>query len=703
MLLVTRRVLRTMLLPLIFFTFPSFAGAADAAAPPVVQGILDLSGNELQAEVVSLEGEWEFYWMQLLEPGDFTGETARKDRAFIEAPAEWGSAAYTGAASLRNEGYGTYRLRIRLSEADAGRPLSLYVPAVASAYRLWADGRPVAANGVVGIDKGSMVPRSFSKVVTFQPAASTTEIVMQVSNFSQRKGGMWAPIGFGPERNVLEKREANAARDLITASSLFILGLYHIALTVFRITTALPLFLGLFCLIVSLRTLLVGEMLLPYLLPSLPWEWAVKLEYLTFYVGFMVVYLFLARLFPEEANKRVVFAASAACLGFAATTAFPAAVFTHYMLPFQIVAALAFAYSVYVVVLASVRRREGAVVNLMSIVFLALAVWNDMLYYNGWIRSIDLAPIAAFVFLLVQTLIVAKKSSNAFRRVEHLSHELMVTNASLERKVAERTQELQEKNERLTHIERTRKSFFSAIAHEIGTPMQTIQGYVQLLQQQTVTEERTAYLRTIYEKTQMLNRLSKDLLDLAKMEEGPFGFIFESVDAASLVEHIEQRSRREVERSGRSYRFDFTVLEGVPVDRVATIEIDIGRIEQLFANLIHNALKSSPEGGTIRLEGELEPASEERGRLRLAVADDGPGMDPELLPRIFERFVKGKGRTDGSGLGLAICKEIAVRHGGSIVAANDDAGGGRFVVEFPVVFSEGRGDEDDAYHIGRGG
>ncbi len=502
---------------------------------------------------------------------------------------------------------------------------------------------------------------------------------------------MWSPITLGSEQAIQKQREGNIIREVAIASCLLALSFYHLSFYLFRARMNLPLFLGIFCFIVSVRTLLVGDIFFMYLFPGFPWELSVKIEYLTSYLGLMTVFLFFANLFPKETHKLVLYMTVAVCLGFSMTTLLPAYKFTHYIQYFQAYLMVVFIYFTFVIVKAAIKKREGALLNLVSLVCLVLAVTNDILYYQQLSDRPDLTPIAAAIFLLAQTLVVSKKSSQATKRVAQLSEELTMVNRSLEKMVEERTQKLVKSNAQLEHIEKTRKAFFSAITHELMTPMQSIRGYIQLLETSVKDEKQQRYLSIINEKTQFLNHLMKDLIYLAKVDEGQIEFAFEEVDSVIFLNHFYHRYKPDIEQAGLVAGFEVTE---VPENAVCLVRVDMFRMEQVFSNLIHNAIKFTPEGKAITIRGSYSMDSrsdkkEVNGFLKVEIVDNGIGIEKEILPFVFERFVKGTNEIaarKGTGLGLPISKEIIKRHGGQITANNIMGSGSRFVIKLPAIF-----------------
>ncbi|WP_413377288.1 sensor histidine kinase [Alkalihalobacillus sp. 1P02AB] len=672
------------------FTFtPPIVEAGDNYQHEINQGHLDISEVPLANQVIALEGDWAFYWNELLTPEDFKPHTSRlNNHTYIQAPSTFEEAEYSGNKTLSNTGFGTYHLRMTVNKEDINKLMALYIPSVASSFKLWVNGELLASNGVVGTDRQSMKPKSYSQTASFVPQSTEIEIVMQVSNFSQRKGGMWAPIKFGIAQEINKQRELNFIQELFIASTLLALGFYLLSFYFFRATTKLPLFLGLLCLFISIRTLLVGEMLLIYLFPTFSWAVSVKLEYLTIYVGLMVVTIFLFYLFPNEMNRKVAHVLVVISILFSLTTLFPAYIFTHFMKAFEVFLVITFFFYLYTVTLALTRKREGAYLNFFSICFLMLAAVNDILYYNSLTHRADLTNVAACIFLFAQTIIIAKKNSKVFSQVESLSEEIQKANTKLEQKVKERTLELQEKNDKLQSIEQSRKEFFSSVAHEIGTPLQSIQGYIQLIQSNLQSKELEKYSNIAYEKTKLLNHLTKDLLVLAKMDEGYFEFIFEETEPVPLLDYLFNRFKFDIEKAGINY--EYIQPSNLPEEYTLLLDIDIVRFEQVISNIISNAIKFTPQGGSILMKGSFKKETEyqkEVGIFQIEICDNGVGIEPTLVPNIFKRFVKTKDpliKNSGSGIGLAICKEIIEKHGGTISAKSVLDEGSCFLIKLPV-------------------
>jgi signal transduction histidine kinase len=248
------------------------------------------------------------------------------------------------------------------------------------------------------------------------------------------------------------------------------------------------------------------------------------------------------------------------------------------------------------------------------------------------------------------------------------------------------TERLAEARDRIEATERQRRQLFADITHELATPLTSIRGYAETLQDPHVplsADERRRYERGVLEEARRLDRLIRDLFELARLEAGASPLVKERLDWAALC-------RNTVERFEPRFRAAGLHLDWNTELREAWVEADGHRLEEVLENLLANALRYVPEGGHVELG--LERREGAGHRFRLTVHDDGPGIPDEELPHVFERFYRGtnvrggSGSSDdgGSGLGLAIVREIVERHGGGVSAETRKPRGLAIHVELPA-------------------
>ncbi|HET7498026.1 MAG TPA: HAMP domain-containing sensor histidine kinase [Candidatus Eisenbacteria bacterium] len=245
------------------------------------------------------------------------------------------------------------------------------------------------------------------------------------------------------------------------------------------------------------------------------------------------------------------------------------------------------------------------------------------------------------------------------------------------------TERIAEARASLERNEKQRRQLFADITHELATPLTSIRGFAETLLDPAVgvsADERAKYTRGLLEEAARLDRLISDLFDLARLEAGASALHLERLDLAALAGHTVERYQKRCGDSGLR-------LEWEPPAGPAWIEADGRRMEQVLENLLNNAIRYVPRGGSVRVS--VDPSGSRLGATHsLRVEDDGPGVPRGEMGQVFERFYRAESAGHGSdgkgsGLGLAIVKEIVERHQGTVRAEPIDPHGLSIVVELP--------------------
>ena len=228
--------------------------------------------------------------------------------------------------------------------------------------------------------------------------------------------------------------------------------------------------------------------------------------------------------------------------------------------------------------------------------------------------------------------------------------------------------------ENLQRSETIRQTMTADIAHELRTPVTIIQGNLEAILDGIYTPDAKT-IAPIYEETLHLGHLIDDLRDLALAEAGELRLDKEPTDLAALVSQVVETVNSSLEGGPQ---LSSTSAKGLP-----TVTLDPKRIRQVLANLLSNAVRFTPEEGEVH----VEVVHGDEG-VEVRVTDTGPGIPPEDLPHLFERFYRGdrarSRASGGSGLGLAIAKQWVEAHGGMIRAENAEGGGARFTIRLPI-------------------
>jgi len=398
-----------------------YSGEGKKEVPLAVKGVLDLRAWNFEEDgPVELNGEYEFYWQQHLIPSDFMHEPPPANIAFIKVPGFWKGLNVRGQP-LPGDGYATYRLKILL--ADQGLPLALKLFDFGTAFTLYVNGEKASMVGVPGQTAETTVPRYYTQVVEFTCEENQIEIVFQVSNFHHRRGGLWHVTEIGLERDIRTLTENRISFDLFLFGSILIMAFYHLGLFILRTKNRSPLYFSLFCLLIAIRIFTTGERYLTHLYPAINWELLLKLEY-SWYLAVPVFGLFMQSLF-QEFSKR--FCQLIVILGVTFTLTVlltPTRIFTHTLPAFQVITLVTIVYGFYVLVFASIHKREGALVFLVGFVVLGLTVANDMLHVATLVQTGFFVPFGLFIFIFAQAIMHSMRFSKAFTTVEAQYQEL---------------------------------------------------------------------------------------------------------------------------------------------------------------------------------------------------------------------------------------------------------------------------------------
>jgi signal transduction histidine kinase/CheY-like chemotaxis protein len=246
-----------------------------------------------------------------------------------------------------------------------------------------------------------------------------------------------------------------------------------------------------------------------------------------------------------------------------------------------------------------------------------------------------------------------------------------------EQKERERT--LRQAKEAAEAANVAKDQFLAVLSHELRTPlMPVLTTTAELELERALPEHVKSGLKVIRRNVEMEARLIDDLLDLTRVAKGKLQLNFENADVYHALHTALDICRPDIESKSINVAMDLT--EGV-----CPVRADPARLQQVFWNLISNAVKFTPEGGTITFRCRPSPA----GRVRLEVSDSGIGIEPQALPRIFDAFEQGGQSVarifGGLGLGLAITKALVTLHGGTITAHSEGKDrGSTFFVELPL-------------------
>ena len=275
-------------------------------------------------------------------------------------------------------------------------------------------------------------------------------------------------------------------------------------------------------------------------------------------------------------------------------------------------------------------------------------------------RRVLVAGAGALLIALVGGYLIAGRLARRVQRLERAAEEVAAGRfgpplpIDSQDELGELTRAFNEMHGRLERVDRARREFIANASHELRTPIFSLGGFVELLRDEELdAQAREEYLQAIAEQVERLQKLATDLLDLSRLDAGSLDLASESVDLADLARSVASEFVPALDAHGSELALE------LPEGRVEVV-CDPDRVAQIMRILLDNALRHTPPGTPVEVSAERAG-----GRVRVAVADDGPGLDENASRHAFERFFTADGAS-GSGLGLAIARELAERMDGGI-------------------------------------
>ncbi|WP_161569227.1 sensor histidine kinase [Candidatus Oscillochloris fontis] len=292
------------------------------------------------------------------------------------------------------------------------------------------------------------------------------------------------------------------------------------------------------------------------------------------------------------------------------------------------------------------------------------------------IAAIITAVIALVLGILLARLITSplRELTAATRRIAagELGHQVRVRSRD---ELGQLATQFNQMSADLAHAIQLRHQMTADIAHDLRTPLTVLSGYLESLRDQILkpTPERFA---TLYAEVQILQRLVDDLHTLSLADAGELTLQLQASPPAQILAHVAETYSHTAEQAGIALRY--TVAENLP-----EVVVDAERLCRALGNLVSNAIRHTPEGGSIELRAQRDAE-----QLIMQVRDTGAGIPTEHLPNIFERLYRAdqaRQQTGGSGLGLAIVRSIIEAHGGAIGVESQVGVGSTFWVRFPIA------------------
>ncbi|WP_375581132.1 sensor histidine kinase [Marivirga tractuosa] len=622
------------------------------------QSTFDLRKKDLNKEIAFLQGSWQFEYGKLLT----SQEMRDLDSAvFTEVPHTWTGMEFRGK-ELPSTGYATYYAKIIIDPKY--KNLAINGKIQSTNYKIFINGKEIGEVGKLGTSVETAKPDYRNKIYRI-PNSDTLDVVIQISNFHYRKGGMSRPPEIGENDLLLEDRGQNISLSFFLIGSIFFMGLYHLGSNLFRTRNKMNTYFALVCLFTILRALSVNEyLLIDYL--NFPWWLSTRIELISFYLIFAFTIRFIYYLFPEDIPK--FFANIPYYIGVSATiiTLFTPIVYNSNLVPImQIVTVITGTAILYYIFKGSLTGDKELIIALIGFILLFTVTVIEILIHQSHIVGDMVFALGIFFYLFSHVIILANRQNQTYIKNQDLSLALQQSNQRLEKTVDERTKELNERNkeliqnnEELKKIHDEKNGLIHVLAHDLKSPLNNNKGLIQLVKMpNNLTDDQKDYLDKLEKSNQQGVQLIEDLLQLYRIESQQKAEI-EKIDIQFYFDELIQKYE------------DTAKLKSIKIEKEINVEnnafnTDPDKLQRIMDNLLSNALKFSYENSTVYLK-----AVQKGNELQIEIKDEGMGILKEEQPKIFQKFQKMSNKpTAGestSGLGLSIVKTLVEQLEGTI-------------------------------------
>ncbi len=610
--------------------------------------------------IISLDGDWEFYWNQLLTPEAFGVSPIKPSFQYV--PNKWQSYSIQ---NIRVQGYATYRLVIR--NRDTLQNLMVKIPGIATASKIWINGKLQSEAGNVSVTKDESQPDRHHHYIKL-PGEPRIELVVQASCYEYAFPGIAHSVTLGVEQVLLDRERIFSDFEMIEIGFLILMIFYHMALYFQLKRNPSYLLLSALCFIILVRAISTyhSSLLVFRLFEGISFSFIKTVEFGSVYAGIGLLPMFIHSLFPLEtprAGLRIFQVMSGLMVLLVIVT--PLHISGQALDAFHILMSLSFLFVLWVLFKAITKKRLGASTIFVGIMGCFFFIGFEILTVSGIIpERMNPIPngvgIGVVFFLFFQAIALSIRFAQAFKDIEELSQ-------SLEKRVEKRTEELSRAN-------LVKDKMFSIISHDLRSPLNSLKGLLDLTGNGISHDELQNLLPSVKQNLNNSLQLVDNLLSWASTQMKGLNPVPEKINLFSLVEE-NMNLYRSIAKTK-----NIKLINHIDFKTVVTADPNMAKL--IVRNLISNAIKYTPDGGTVEITMEVNGKE-----TIVSVLDSGVGMDQDFIQRIFEidsnRTKPGTRNEKGTGIGLLLCKEFVEKNGGRLWAESEVGKGSTFKFTLP--------------------
>ncbi|SJO20103.1 two-component sensor histidine kinase [Clostridioides difficile] len=627
-------------------------------------GILTIDNDTFtKGKLVFLIDDWEFYNHKIFKPNDFTEQDIKPEYVFIGQYPDFSMRK----GNQSPYGNATYRMIIKNEGKD--KLLSLELPEIFSASEVWINGEMVSKLGDVGTEKYR--PKIKNSVVSFI-AKKNTEIIINVSNFSHYYSGLYYPPALGETKDISNMMFYRLLFYSIICFTTFAIAIFSLSVWFLSNKSKIYLYFGCMCVFFAIHVSYPFVHLLG--LPLVSFTYAV--EDLSYFMVVLCIICINGSISKIEENKVYRFL----ILPLGITMSIISIVIPIILLPYdmyfvniygKLIDIYKYIVFIYILMssLVSIYKKTCSehissyilvsvnTVFGISILFDAVTSNRFEPIFTGWQTEY-----CGFVIVILFSVMMINRNRIIIKENEKLTR-------NLEHEVEVRTNEL-------TTLLNERKRFLADVAHDLKAPVSSIQAFIDLIKVGNihVDEETRTYLYAINQKSNEVQNRVRSLQEFTSQDKS-IG-ISEKICLNNFIKEIYENNLPDTQACG--VNFEAYVLE-----KKIYAKINKEMLTRAFENLIYNALTFTPFDGKIILSMDKED-----GFAIIKISDNGKGIPPENIPKVFDRFFTERDNNEpkGQGLGLYIVKSIIREHGGEIFVDSELGKGTVFTIKLSLCF-----------------
>jgi two-component system, sensor histidine kinase ChiS len=625
--------MRKMLLALIAVSLASFLllfGLLEATdnkghkPEPVHNGLMDLTSWDFQSnKVVPLNGQWEFYWNQLLEPGVEPVSPPR----LMNVPGFWRHTAEDGTRHA--QGAVTYRLKIKLQPSSL--VYGLRISNIRMASEVYVNGAKVGGSGVPSLSPSTYTYVNQPFNAFFPVQGDTAEILIHAANYENTQGGIPYSIYFGSAQGIQTSNTNTTVLNLTLIVSLLMLGCYQLSVYIIRREEKGLLYFGLSCIVIAWSFSSNGDRIIVEYF-EMPTELYYKVQAITLYLSLITMVMFIKNMCKGLISRWFtdgVMYVMGAYIAFVLVTPF------QWYSNFNIIAST-FQIAAYMIIVGalihSYRRGRYGDFNKKSLALFILALCcyfigliDYALYLSSFVLDYKFGYYCILSFCFLASFIMSYRFSEAYKTIEGMAVKLQ-------------------------QADKQKDVFLLQTSHEFQTPLHGIINLSQNMLETAAGDLNVSQIQNISlirDTSRRLSSLVHDILDMEKIKRNELTVHPAAVDvrvAASLVIDLFQHLI-----TGKKVRLVNAVPEDLPL-----VYADENRLKQIIHNLVGNAAKFTQEG-SITISAQVTG-----DQVKVLVEDTGVGIAPDKWGTVFQPFEQAHSPYEygGTGLGLFICKKL---------------------------------------------